>query len=90
MLSLLLAYTENTTMGQVIVRNLDDEVIERLKAKAAAQNQSLEQALRDIVSASVNPTRSEVLQEMDRIRQMTPTKLTTDSADLIREARAER
>ena len=59
-------------MGQVIIRNLDDEVIERLKAKAAAQNQSLEQALRD------------------RIRQMTPTKLTTDSADLIREARAER
>jgi len=77
-------------LGQVIIRNLEDEVIERLKAKAAAQNQSLEQALRDIVSASVKPTRSEVLQEMHRIRRMTPTKLTTDSADLISEARAER
>ncbi len=77
-------------MGQVIIRNLDDEVIERLKAKAAAQNQSVEQALRDIVSTAVKPTRAEVLQEMDRIRRMTPGPLTTDSAELIREGRAER
>jgi len=77
-------------MGQVIIRNLDDEVIERLKAKAAAHNQSLEQALRDIVSASVKPTRAQVLQEVDRIRGLTPRHLTTESAELIREGRAER
>ena len=77
-------------MGQVIIRNLDDEVIERLKAKAAAHNQSLEQALRDIVSAAVKPTRAQVLQEVDRIRGLTPRHLTTESAELIREGRAER
>jgi plasmid stability protein len=77
-------------MGQVIIGNLDDEVIERLKAKAAVQNQSLEQVLRDIVSASVKPIRAEVLREMDRIRSLTPRHLITESADLIREGRAER
>jgi len=77
-------------MGQVIIRNLDDEVIERLKAKAATQNQSVEQALRDIVSTAVKPTRAAVLQEMDRIRRMTPRSLTTESAELIGESRAER
>ncbi len=77
-------------MGQVIIRNLDDEVIERLKAKAAAQNQSVEQALRDIVSAAVKPTRAEVLEEMDRIRCMTPRHLTSESAEVIREGREER
>ncbi len=77
-------------MGQVIIRNLDDNVIERLKAKAAAQHQSVEQALRDIVSTAVKPTRAEVLQEMDRIRRMTPRPLTAGSEELIREGRAER
>ncbi|MFH0341408.1 MAG: hypothetical protein ACHBNF_04610 [Chromatiales bacterium] len=60
------------------------------ESKAAAQNQSVEQALRDIVSTAVKPTRAEVLLEMDRIRRMRPGPLTTDSAELIREGRAER
>lgn len=77
-------------MGQVIIRNLDDQVIEQLKVKAAAQNQSLEQSLREILNAAVEPTRAEILKEMDRIRAMTPHKLMSDSADLIQEARSER
>ena len=44
----------------------------------------------DIVSTSVKPTRADMLQEMDRIRALTPCHMTTESAELIREDRAER
>jgi len=35
-------------VGQVLVRNLDDRVIERLKTKAELKGCSLEQELRDV------------------------------------------
>jgi plasmid stability protein len=37
-------------MGQVLVRNLDDRVIESLRAKAELKGCSLEQELRDILT----------------------------------------
>ncbi|MGL4489254.1 MAG: FitA-like ribbon-helix-helix domain-containing protein [Rhizobiaceae bacterium] len=37
-------------MGQVLIRNLDDEVIESLRYKAKANGRSLEQELREIVT----------------------------------------
>ena len=74
-------------MAQVLVRNLPDDVVARLKAKAARARHSLEQELRDIVIAAARPDREEVLAEMDRIRAMTPTARQTDSAELIREDR---
>ena len=38
-------------MGQVLVRNLEDRVIDRLKAKAELKGHSLEQELRDVLTA---------------------------------------
>jgi antitoxin FitA len=81
-------------MGQVVIRNLDDEVIERLKAKAAEQHTSLEQSLRDILTAAAQPSRVELLAEVDRIRAMTPPRkpgVTYPSAEeMIREDRDSR
>ena len=74
-------------MAQVIVRNLPDDVVARLKARAASRKHSLEQELRDILSAAARPSREEFLTEIDRIRAMTPHRLQSDSADLIREDR---
>ena len=37
-------------MGQVLVRNLDDRVIESLKTKAELKGHSLEQELRDVLT----------------------------------------
>ena len=37
-------------MAQVLIRNLDEQVIERLKARAAAERKSLEQKLRDVLT----------------------------------------
>jgi antitoxin FitA len=81
-------------MGQVIVRNLDDQVVERLKAKAAEQHKSLEQSLREILTAAAKPSRAELLAEVDRIRAMTPPKKPgvyyPSAEELVRESRDSR
>lgn len=59
-------------MGQVVIRNLDDSVLERLKAKAVEQNKSLEQSLRELLSEAARPSRAELIAELERIRAMTP------------------
>lgn len=74
-------------MAQVLVRNLDDEVVARLRERARRAGRSLEQQLREILSAAAQPDRDEILAEMDRIRAMTPAVRQTDSAELIREDR---
>lgn len=73
-------------MGQIIVRNLDDQIIEKLKADAAAQNKSLEQTVREILSAAAQIDRADLLKRMDALRSMTP-RSSTDSTSLIREER---
>jgi plasmid stability protein len=74
-------------MAQVLVRNLPDDVVMRLKARAARQRHSLEQELRRILIEAARPGRDEVLADMDRIRALTPKVPQTDSAELIREDR---
>ncbi|HMQ57515.1 MAG TPA: hypothetical protein PKE65_03100 [Rhizobiaceae bacterium] len=37
-------------MGQILIRNLDDDVISRLKTKAELAGKSLEQSLRDLLT----------------------------------------
>jgi plasmid stability protein len=56
-------------MGQILVRNLDDSVIERLKARALKAGKSLEQTVREILVAATRPSRAEARAEADRIRE---------------------
>jgi antitoxin FitA len=56
-------------VGQVLVRNLDDTVIKRLKARALRANRSLEQTVREILTEAAQPGREEVLAGTDRIRE---------------------
>lgn len=74
-------------MAQVIVRNLADDVVARLKARAVRKRHSLERELRDILTEASRPSRAELIAEVERIRAMTPHRLTTDSTALIREDR---
>jgi antitoxin FitA len=71
-------------MAQVLVRNLPDDVVARLKARAARASHSLEQELRDILTEAARPRREEILADMDRIRALTPKVQQSDSAELIR------
>lgn len=59
-------------MGQVLVRNLDDEVIERLKTKAELKGHSLEQELREVLTAAAPLTPEEKLAVAHRLRSMSP------------------
>ena len=74
-------------MGQVLIRNLDDQIIESLKLKAELKGHSLEQELRDILRTAAGPTVEERLAMIDSVRAMQkkPTKLLSE--DIIRRMR---
>lgn len=59
-------------MAQVLIRNIDERVMERLRARALTERKSLEQKLRDILAEAAKPSRAERLEEMRRIRAMSP------------------
>lgn len=46
-------------MAQLVVRNLDPEIKERLKSRAAQRGQSLEATVRDILEEAVQRTEAE-------------------------------
>lgn len=75
-------------MGQVIVRNLDDETIAALKAKAALHGKSLEQELRAILAQAARPGPKERLALADNIRAMSGKARQSDSTLLVREDRS--
>ena len=81
-------------VGQVIIRNIDDRVLERLKVRATAQRKSLEQSLRELLTETAKPSREELLADLERIRAMTPPRQpgTTypTAEELIREDRETR
>jgi plasmid stability protein len=78
-------------MAQVIVRNLEDEVIEQHRARAKARGVSLEQELRDVLRHTARPSKQGLLRRMDEIRAMTPPlppgAKRTSAEDIIREIR---
>jgi antitoxin FitA len=77
-------------MAQVIIRNIDDKVIARLKRKAELHGRSLEQQLRLILAEAAPLTPEEKVALANKIRAMTPGPLSVDSTDLIREDRDNR
>lgn len=73
-------------MGNMLVRNLDDDVIARLKMKAEDRGTSLEQVARDLLTEGSKLTREEFLRRAEaRAARMPPQ--TTDSTDIIRAMR---
>lgn len=75
-------------MANLTIRNLDDEVVEKLKVRADSNNRSLEAELRSILAqASETPTPRQMKAIAERIAAMTPDVPQTDSTALIREDR---
>lgn len=72
-------------MGQVLVRNLDDAVIERLKSKAAARGTSLEQLARETLSAAAQVDERQAWSDrIDALRAQTTYDPTWDYVAEIR------
>jgi plasmid stability protein len=75
-------------MANALVRDLDDQVYERLKARAVGNNRSLEAELREIlVAASKQVSRAEARACAAEIRQRLSGRTHSDSAELIRKDR---
>jgi antitoxin FitA len=82
---------ECVSVAQVIVRNLDDRVVSRLKQRAKLQGHSLEQELREILGRAARPTKEERLALSRRARAMTPPDVPqADSVELLRQDRDSR
>lgn len=77
-------------MGQLIVRNLDDRVIDALKARAARQERSLEAELRVILERAAAERVIDIVEARARAEQISRAlegRAHSDSAALIREDR---
>ena len=75
-------------MANALVRDLDDQVYERLKARAVGNNRSLEAELREIlVAASKQVSMAEARARAAEIRQRLSGRTHSDSAVLIRKDR---
>ena len=55
-------------MGQILIRNLDDAVLEALRGRAQRKGSSLEEEARQALAASVGLTREESIRRLDQIR----------------------
>ena len=73
------------------VRNLDDEIVHRLKARAARHGRSAEaehrEILRHVLSAEIDPSFADLAAQL---RAMSAGRAHTPSEELQREGRAER
>ena len=56
-------------MGQILVRNIDDAVIEALKRLAAAAGTSTEEQARRVLARAVGLDRTAALERIDEIRR---------------------
>jgi plasmid stability protein len=73
-------------MPDLLVRDLDPEVYDRLRKAAEAQGKSLAQTARDMLAEKLKPSKEEIWAAADRLRKKIG-KVTGDSTADIREWR---
>lgn len=78
------------SMGQVLIRGVDDAVILSLKERAVKHGRCLEAELREVLTEAARPSRAELIKELAKIRAMTPPVPGPLAEDLVREGRDER
>ncbi len=83
MLSSLLSHG-GAAIAQVLIRDLPADVVERLKAKAAAEGSSLEGHLRRLLADASGLERSDLLSLADDVAATTAGREHTDAVTLIR------
>jgi len=74
-------------MAQVVIRNIDDAVIRRLKSRAARRGVSLERELRTILTEAARADRSGFAKRAAAFRQKLAGRRHSDSTALIRKTR---
>jgi plasmid stability protein len=74
-------------MTDVLIRNLDERVLERLKARAARHGRSLQAEAKWVLERAAGPDREELAEMLARWRSRFEGRGLGDSSDLIREDR---
>jgi plasmid stability protein len=74
-------------MGQVLISDLPDDVIETHRRRANALGHSLEQELRAVIESAAVYSAAEKIAIAERSQSLTPAGPQTDAATLIREDR---
>jgi plasmid stability protein len=74
-------------MAQVLVRNLDNSVIDRIKTKAEMKGRSLEQELREIITAAAPLSPDEKVALSRKLRAMSPPLKDFDVRAAVRHGR---
>jgi plasmid stability protein len=59
-------------MGSMVIRNIPDDVLKRLKDRAKAEGKSTEQLAREALSEKAKPSREQIMRDAARIRAMSP------------------
>jgi plasmid stability protein len=77
-------------MAQLTIRQLDDEIIARLRQLAAKAGHSMEQEARDILARATRPDPAQVVAMLKAHRAAFGDRVFSDSGELVREMRDER
>ena len=71
-------------MPQVLIRELDEHTVERLKLRARQHGRSLESELRTILQTSAETIQQDPRALLDQVRSMFAGRSFEDSTDLVR------
>ncbi len=74
-------------MAQVVIRNIDDDAIRRLKSRAARKGISLERELRTILTEAARVDRADFVERAAAFRRKLAGRRHSDSTTLIRKDR---
>ena len=74
-------------MGQILIRNVDDAVLDALRGRARDRGSSVEEEARQALAASVGLTRSEALRRIEEIQAKIGPLPGPSSLELLREDR---
>jgi plasmid stability protein len=74
-------------MAQILVRGLEDGVVDRLKQRAASRGRSLESEARSILESAAGFTAEEARRTVDAWQKRLAGRKFSDSVELLREDR---
>jgi plasmid stability protein len=75
-------------MAQVLVRNLQEGVVRKLKRRARERRRSLQEELKDILEQAANQSPPATRTSIEQVRKMFAGRRFRDSSELIRQDRA--
>lgn len=77
-------------MASMVIRNIPDDIMKRVKEAAKREGKSAEQIAREALAEKMKPSREEIIRRMDEIRARTKPVDAETMVRIMREARAER